>query len=67
MFGVALRVNAEQHVRAIRDMLASECLPPPVNDHRCGEHSMREICMPELTAKVTALTELRSGLFDPDQ
>jgi CRISPR-associated exonuclease Cas4 len=35
---------------AIRAMLASGVLPPPVNDARCKECSLKEICQPEALA-----------------
>lgn len=41
-----LRVQVVQSIQAIRRMLASKQLPPPVNDHRCTHCSLQESCMP---------------------
>lgn len=45
-FTPALRARVVEVTRAIRTMLASKQLPPPVNDHRCTHCSLRESCMP---------------------
>lgn len=47
-FTAVLRVRVVEVTRAIRTMLASKQLPPPVNDHRCTHCSLRESCMPEV-------------------
>lgn len=51
---------------AIRTMLASERLPPPVNDSRCREWSLQDICQPEAIAGKSRHAVLRSALFNPD-
>jgi len=43
-----LRSQVVQAIHAIRMMLASKQLPPPVNDRRCTHCSLRESCMPEV-------------------
>ena len=48
---------------AIRAMLASGRLPPPVNDARCRECSLNEICEPAALAAKDMQTELRADLF----
>jgi CRISPR-associated exonuclease Cas4 len=48
---------------AIRAMLASGRLPPPVNDARCRECSLNEICEPAALAAKDIQTELRADLF----
>ena len=59
----ALRELVVETAEAIRAMLASGRLPPPVNDARCRECSLHEICEPAaLTAKGTQ-AELRTELF----
>lgn len=49
---------------AIRAMLASGKLPPPVNDARCKECSLKEICQPEALAEHARLRRLRGELFN---
>jgi len=50
---------------AIRDMLAAGVLPPPVNDARCRECSLRAICQPELVAARADHAIALAQLFDP--
>ncbi len=61
-----LKRLVEENVDAIRAMLASGILPPPVNDARCRECSLREICQPELLAHQTQMDRLKQYLFSPD-
>jgi len=48
---------------AIRAMLISGKLPPPVNDARCKECSLKEICQPEALAERARLKRLTGELF----
>ena len=48
---------------AIRAMLASGRLSPPVNDARCRECSLNEICEPAALAAKGVQAELRADLF----
>ena len=45
-------------------MLASGKLPPPVNDARCKECSLKDICQPEALAEQARLRRLRGELFN---
>ncbi len=49
---------------AIRAMLAEGKLPPPVNDARCKECSLKDICQPEALAERGRLKSLRGVLFN---
>jgi CRISPR-associated exonuclease Cas4 len=51
---------------AIRAMLASGKLPPPVNDSRCKECSLKEICQPEALAGQDKQRQQRQSLFNPE-
>lgn len=53
-------------VDAIRAMLATEQLPAPVNDGRCRECSLKDICQPEAMTARTRQAALGARLFDPD-
>lgn len=46
----ALRGYVVETTEAIRVMLATGKLPPPVNDARCKECSLKDICQPEAIA-----------------
>ena len=48
---------------AIRTMVASGRLPPPVNDARCRECSLKEICEPAALAAKNVQAELARELF----
>jgi CRISPR-associated exonuclease Cas4 len=51
---------------AIRAMLASGVLPPPVNDARCRECSLKDICQPEALAGQAKQQQQRQSLFDSE-
>lgn len=47
-FTPGLRARVVEVIQAIRTMLASQQLPPPVNDQRCAHCSLHESCMPSV-------------------
>lgn len=61
-----LRARVINTANAIRAMLASGVLPPPVNDSRCRECSLKEICQPEAIADQTRQQKQQHSLFDPE-
>ena len=61
-----LRALVEQTATAIRAMLASARLPPPVNDARCNECSLHALCQPEVIAAESRRRAELDLLFDPD-
>lgn len=61
-----LRQQVEDTVAAIRAMLVSGKLPPPVNDHRCKECSLNDICQPQAMAVSTMQRTLVQKLYDPE-
>lgn len=62
-----LRGKVEETVNAIRAMMDSGKLPPPVNDARCKECSLKEICQPQaVTARATQHVLLET-LFEPGE
>lgn len=58
-----LKQLVEETANAIRAMLASGKLPPPVNDAHCRECSLKEICQPEALVEQGRLKRLREELF----
>ncbi len=61
-----LRQLVEETAAAIRAMLASATLPPPVNDARCRECSLKDICQPEALGEKVRLAQLAAGLYSVD-
>ena len=62
----ALRALVVGTAEAIRATLANGRLPPPVNDARCRECSLIEICQPAALTARDVQSELRSALFSAD-
>ena len=62
----ALRELVMETADAIRAMLASGRLPPPVNDARCRECSLKDICQPEALSEKARLAYLVAGLYAVD-
>lgn len=59
-----LRKKVEETVNAIRTMMDSGKLPPPANDARCKECSLKEVCQPDALAEQHRLKSLREELFN---
>ena len=59
-----LRQKVKETAASIRSMLNSAKLPPPVNDARCKECSLKEICQPEAVSAHDAQHEMINSLFD---
>lgn len=62
-----LRLQVEETVAAVRTLLASGQLPPPVNDARCKECSLQDICQPQVMADKAGQRKARKELFELDQ
>jgi len=62
----ALRQLVIETAGMIRAMLASNKLPPPVNDARCKECSMKDICQPAVFADAARLRQFGDKLFTPE-
>lgn len=63
----ALRRQVEETVAAVRALLVSGTLPSPVNDARCKECSLKEICQPHALADKAHQHELLDELFNVDE
>ncbi|MCY3956415.1 MAG: CRISPR-associated protein Cas4 [Nitrospira sp.] len=64
LFTSNLRTQVEETVTAIRALLASKHLPPPVNDQRCEKCSLKEACMPQVLEEPGREKRLLVNLFD---
>lgn len=62
----ALRRQVEETVLTVRAMLESGILPAPLNDARCRECSLKEICQPEAMAAKARVHSMRATLFEPE-
>jgi CRISPR-associated exonuclease Cas4 len=56
----------EETVIVIRALLASGQIPPPVNDARCRECSLKDICQPEILAAKGLIRVLAATLYEPE-
>jgi CRISPR-associated exonuclease Cas4 len=60
----ALKQLVVETAEAIRAMLASGKLPPPVNDARCKECSLKDICQPEAIADRARQKQQQRDLYN---
>lgn len=58
-----LRKAVEAGVAAVRALLASTRLPAPVNDARCRQCSLLDLCQPKAMAERARYDALYSGLY----
>lgn len=66
MFTSQLRAATEQTVASIRQMLMAQTMPPPlINDTRCRECSLIDLCQPQALGNLKSLR--REDLFDPNR
>ncbi len=63
----ALRTLVAEIVAKVRALLAADGLPPPVNDARCKECSLLDLCQPEMVSGADRLHRLRATLYDPGE
>jgi CRISPR-associated exonuclease Cas4 len=61
-----LRQQVESTTKAIRAMLTSAVMPAPVNDQRCRECSLKDLCQPEAVGATAKLHDERQHLFDEE-
>jgi CRISPR-associated exonuclease Cas4 len=59
-----LRRQVEETVAAIHALLASGHLPPPINNHRCPECSLKETCLPSVVADKARNKKASRELFE---
>ncbi len=62
-----LRQLVIETAEAIRAMLASGKLPTPVNDARCKECSLKDICQPEAIADRSRQRQQQRDLYNPGE
>jgi CRISPR-associated exonuclease Cas4 len=66
VFDEQLRRQVEETVAAIRQTLATDKLPPVVNDARCRHCSLKDSCPPEVVGERSRWRDMQSVLFRDD-
>ncbi len=61
-----LRTKIELTVAAVRELLRSGEMPPPLNDDHCRACSLRDLCQPEALAPTSEHSAVRHSLFEVD-
>ena len=61
-----LRAKTELTVAAVRQLLQSGEMPPPLNDDHCRACSLRDLCQPEALAPTPEHSAVRHSLFEVD-
>jgi len=61
-----LRAKTESTVAAVRQLLTSSVLPPPLNDDHCRACSLRDLCQPEAVVRSPERSAVLNTLFEPD-
>lgn len=61
-----LRSLVERTTEAVRANILNGTLPAPVNDARCDQCSLKEICQPEMLDDKRAQARLHDQLFEAD-
>ncbi|MEO8008466.1 MAG: CRISPR-associated protein Cas4 [Betaproteobacteria bacterium] len=62
----ALREEVVHAIAAIREIICAGKSPNPVNDRRCDQCSLKEICQPAAVGNVSAIAKAHRVLFDPE-
>ncbi len=63
-FSPELRRRVEETAQAVHEMLATKRIPPPANDDRCDDCSLRDACLPTAASQPERSKSLMSALFD---
>lgn len=61
-----LKARMEETLASVRALLKSGAMPPPVNDERCRECSLRSVCQPEALGASDRLRALAEALYRPE-
>ena len=61
-----LRAKVESTVAAVRRLLQSGAMPPPLDDDHCRACSLRDLCQPEALVPTPVQTAIRQSLFEVD-
>jgi CRISPR-associated exonuclease Cas4 len=59
----ALKAQVQEVCEAVHEMMAERMIPPPVNDERCRDCSLREACLPEVVDNKAKTRHVVKELF----
>lgn len=62
-FTPAMRARLEEVVTAVHEMIAERLVPPPVNDKRCKDCSLKESCLPHVVGNQALSRKAERELF----
>ena len=65
-FTDSMRAEVEQVASAVHEMIAEHHVPPPVNDKRCKDCSLRESCLPHVVGEKERVRKASKMLFIAD-
>ena len=63
VFTEAMRAQLVEVAAAVHEMVAEQRVPPPVNDKRCMDCSLKESCMPQVVGEKERGRKAARGLF----
>ena len=66
VFSEAMRLRVEEAAAAVHGLLANNHVPPPVNDKRCTDCSLKESCLPHVTGEKERSRKAAQQLFVVD-
>jgi CRISPR-associated exonuclease Cas4 len=61
-----LRRQVDEAATAVHEMIAHQYVPPPVNDKRCTDCSLKESCLPHVVGEKERSRKAAKQLFVPD-
>jgi CRISPR-associated exonuclease Cas4 len=67
VISAALRQRTREAIVAVRKLMQSSALPPPVHDKRCRHCSLIELCQPAVVADQTRYQHLVADLFGSEE
>lgn len=67
VFTDSMRERLEEVVVAVHEMLAKNVVPPPVNDKRCKDCSLKESCLPDVIGNKAMNHKAICNLFLVDE
>ena len=59
-----MRRQLDDTIVAVRDIIAERHVPPPVNDKRCEDCSLREACLPHVSGNLAKNRRAAKELFE---
>ena len=60
----ALKSQVQEVAEAVHNMIAENRIPPPVNDKRCEDCSLREACLPHVAGNTSKNRKAAKELFE---